>query len=104
MVELNLDGKTCFRISWLNPALAAINYLSWRLSPIGPSAPGPIAVRAKKGKRAASRFRKTTRSLLLKLPPDTEAFNHALVAGFIAHLDIVKQFAALADQLEQTTA
>ncbi len=105
MVELNCDAKPCFCISRLSSGPCRHRYCSFcGFPPGGTSAPGPIAVRAKKGEAGGLPIRKTTRSSLLNLPPDTEPFDNALVAGFVTHLDIVKQFAALADQLEQTTA
>jgi len=105
MVELNLKRENLFPhlLAQLRPLPPSIVCLCG-FPRSGHQHPAPLPYVPKKGKRAAFRFRKTTRSLLLKLPPDTEALNNALVAGFIAHLDIVKQFAALTDQLEQTTA
>ena len=105
MVGLNLKSENLspHLLAQLRPLPPSIVYFCG-FSPMGPSAPGPIAVRAKKGKTGGFPVRETTRSLSLKLPPDTEPLNDALVTRFITHLDIVKQFAALADQLEQTTA
>ena len=105
MVELNLDGENLFPhlLAQLRPLPPSIFYFCG-FPRSGHQHPAPLPYVPKKGKRAAFRFRKTTRSLSLKLPPDTKPFNNALVTRFIAHLDIVKQFAALADQLEQTTA
>jgi len=104
MVELNLERKSVPTSPGSTPALAAINHKNLRLSPIGPSAPGPIAVRAKKGEAGGIPHWETTRWLSLKLPTDTEPLDNVLITRLITHLDIVKQFAALADQLEQTAA
>ncbi len=96
--------ENCSRFSWLCSGPGRHQLFKLRLSPVEPSAPGPIAVRAKKGKQAASPVWETPRLSLLKLPPDTEPLDNDLVARFITHFDIVKQFAALADQLEQPAA
>ncbi len=105
MVELNWDAKPCFCISRLNSGPCRRQCVSFCGFPrAGHQHPAPLPYVLKKGEAGGFPVRKTTRSLLLNLPPDTEPFDNALVAGFITHLDIVKQFAALADQLEQTAA
>lgn len=104
MVELNLEAKTCFRIFWLSSGPCRHQLFTFAAFPDRTISTRPHCRTCKKGETDGFPVRETTRLLSLKLPPDTEPLNDALVTRFITHLDIVKQFAALADQLEQTTA
>ncbi len=98
------EAETCIRISWPSSGPCRHQFSSLAAFPVRAISTRPHCRTCQKGETGGFPVWETTRSLLLKLPTNTEPLDDALVTWFITHLDIVKQLAALADQLEQTTA
>ncbi len=103
-MELNFERKPVSAFPGPAPALAAVNSCNPAAFPVRAISTRPHCRTCQNGETGGIPVWETTRSWVLILPTNTEPLDDALVTRFITHLDIVKQLAALADQLEQTTA